>query len=50
MIKVKHGTRLASFTSKDLQKVIDILALFALALSKQSFLERFLERERRIIS
>jgi hypothetical protein len=28
MIKVKHGTRLASFTSKDLQKVIDILALF----------------------
>ena len=49
MIKVKHGTRLASFTSKDLQKVIDILALFALALSSPFLSDSWKEKDHHII-
>jgi hypothetical protein len=45
MIKVKHGTRLAGFTSKDLQKVIDILALFALSLSSPFLTNSWKENE-----
>jgi hypothetical protein len=45
MIKVKHGTRLASFTSKDLQKVINILALFALSLSSPFLSDSWKENE-----
>ena len=43
MIKVKHGARSARFTSKD--RVIDILALFALALSSPFLNDSWKENE-----
>ena len=47
MIKVKHGARSARFTSKD--RVIDILALFALALSSPFLSDSWKEKDHHII-
>ena len=47
MIKVKHGARSARFTSKD--RVIDILALFALALSSPFLSDSWKEKDHIIV-